>query len=155
MRWFEKLAGYIEKRGGKRQLFRAGPDGKPVLYMERYYLVKSPICEIMLHNFHQGDRPDLHDHPWASGGVILAEGYREHTPKGVAEKRGANVVPGGAATGDRWPDHPGCNQGSGLYRGRVGGGGLSAAGVFLRLVVGTLFEKDIPETDEVFFDPLP
>ena len=41
----------------------------------------------MLHNFHQGDRPDLHDHPWASGGVILAEGYREHTPKGVAEKR--------------------------------------------------------------------
>jgi len=86
MRWFEKLASYIEKNGGKRSLYREGPDGNPALYMDRYYIIKSRFCEVMLHNFHQGDRPDLHDHPWASGGVILAEGYREHTPKGVAEK---------------------------------------------------------------------
>lgn len=87
MRWFERLAKYIEKNGGKRSLFREGDDGKPSLYMDRYYLVKTPFCEVMLHNFHQSDRPDLHDHPWASGGIILAEGYREHTEAGIAEKR--------------------------------------------------------------------
>lgn len=87
MRWFEKLAQYIEKNGGKRSLYREGSDGKPALYMDRYYIFKSPFCEIMLHNFHLGDRPDLHDHPWASGGVILAEGYIEHTESGATEKR--------------------------------------------------------------------
>jgi hypothetical protein len=85
--WFEKFAKFIEARGGKRSLYRESPDGQPVLYMDRYYIIKSRFCEVMLHNFHLGDRPDLHDHPWASGGVILAEGYREHTEKGVAEKR--------------------------------------------------------------------
>jgi hypothetical protein len=87
MRWFERLAKYIARKGEMRQLFREGPNGEAILYMDRYYIFRSKYCELMLHNFHIGDRPDPHDHPWASGGVILAEGYREHTLNGVAEKR--------------------------------------------------------------------
>lgn len=70
---------WIEKRGGARMIHRV-PDGetKPAPYLERYYLVKTPFCELMIHRFHQGDRGDLHDHPWPSFGWIIRHGYREH-----------------------------------------------------------------------------
>ena len=78
MQWFEKLAGWIERRGGKRELFRRGVDGQPSLYMERFYLVKSKYFELMLHRFHMSDAVDVHDHPWTSFGCILKNGYIEH-----------------------------------------------------------------------------
>ena len=49
--WFEKLASWIEKRGGMRELYRKDEDGSPKLYMRRYYLVKSKYFELMLHQF--------------------------------------------------------------------------------------------------------
>jgi len=61
MQWFEKLANWIERRGGKRELFRQGADGEPSLYMERYYLVKSKYFELMIHRFHMSDAIDVHD----------------------------------------------------------------------------------------------
>jgi len=85
MQWFEKLANWIEQRGGKRELFRCGTDGKPSLYMERFYLVKSKYFELMLHRFHMSDAINVHDHPWASFGVILKNGYYEYI--GDNEKR--------------------------------------------------------------------
>ena len=36
MQWYEKLADWIARRGGKRELYRCGADGKPSLYMERF-----------------------------------------------------------------------------------------------------------------------
>lgn len=78
MQWFEKLASWIERRGGKRELFRKGSDGKPSLYMERFYLVKSKYFELMIHRFYMSDAVDVHDHPWASFGCILKNGYIEH-----------------------------------------------------------------------------
>ena len=35
MQWFEKLANWVERRGGKRELFRQGAEGEPSLYMEQ------------------------------------------------------------------------------------------------------------------------
>ena len=78
MQWFEKLADWIARRGGKRELYRCGADGKPSLYMERFYLVKSKYFELMLHRFYMSDAVDVHDHPWASFGFILKNGYLEH-----------------------------------------------------------------------------
>ena len=70
MQWFEKLADWIARRGGKRELYRCGADGKPSLYMERFYLVKSKYFELMLHRFYMSDTVDVHDHPWASLGLF-------------------------------------------------------------------------------------
>lgn len=77
MQWFEKLARWIERRGGKREIYRM-VGGEPVLYLERYYLFKSKIGELMIHRFHMGDIGPVHDHPWPSFSLILKNGYKEH-----------------------------------------------------------------------------
>ena len=87
MQWFEKLASWIERRGGKRELYRKGADGKPSLYMERFYLVKSKYLELMIHRFYMSDAKDVHDHPWASFGCILKNGYIEHLGNNEQSKR--------------------------------------------------------------------
>lgn len=76
--WYKNLARWIEKRGGMRELYRKGENGKPRLYMRRFYLVKSKYFELMLHQFFMSDAKDVHDHPWASFGCILETGYMEH-----------------------------------------------------------------------------
>jgi hypothetical protein len=79
MKWFERLARWVEHRGGMRELYRPHPvTGQPTLYMRRFYLAKTPFGEAMLHQFFMGDEGGLHDHPWFSFGRILAKGYREH-----------------------------------------------------------------------------
>lgn len=87
MLWFEKLASWIERRGGKRELYRKGSNGKPSLYMERFYLVKSKYLELMIHRFYMSDAKDVHDHPWASFGCILKNGYIEHLGNNEQSKR--------------------------------------------------------------------
>jgi len=76
--WYKKLANWIEKRNGMRELYRKGINGKPQLYLRRYYLIKSKYFELMLHQFFMSDAKDVHDHPWASFGCILETGYIEH-----------------------------------------------------------------------------
>ena len=78
MSWFEALAEWIEKRGGKRQIFRTEKDLEPKLYLERFYIIKCPLLEVMIHRFYMSDLPVPHDHPWASCNVILKGGYIEH-----------------------------------------------------------------------------
>ena len=77
MKWFERLALWIEKRGGRRDIYRT-ENGKPKLYLVRFYLFKSKWCELMLHRFYMSDAIEPHDHPWASFGWILKTGYYEH-----------------------------------------------------------------------------
>ena len=74
------VAAILTKMGCRRTIHRPGSDGKPQLYLERFYLWKSPNREVMLHRFYMSDRGDLHNHPWDSGGVILAGGYWEYIP---------------------------------------------------------------------------
>jgi hypothetical protein len=78
MAWFSSLAQWIERRGGKRQIFRRNPDGSVTLYLERFYVLKTPFMEMMIHRFYESDDDYLHDHPWASCSLILATGYEEH-----------------------------------------------------------------------------
>ena len=114
MKWFERLARWIEHRGGMRELYRPCPEtGTPTLYMRRYYIAKTPLGEVMLHQFFMGDEGGLHDHPWFSFGRILACGYREHLCDAVVDGRPVNehIVerrpgdwgwrPAGCATRDR------------------------------------------------------
>jgi hypothetical protein len=79
MTWFETLAGWIERRDGRRLIYRANANTAPQLYLERFYIVKAPLIEIMIHRFHLSDVAVFHDHPWASWNVILKGGYVEHT----------------------------------------------------------------------------
>lgn len=75
--WYKKLAKWVEKRGGLRKIYRS-EGNKSILYLERYYILKTPFCEIMIHRFHCSDLPVFHDHPWDSYNIILETGYTEH-----------------------------------------------------------------------------
>lgn len=75
--WYKNLAKWIENRGGLRKIYRKEGD-RSVLYLERFYILKTPFCEIMLHRFHCGDDAVMHDHPWDSCNIILETGYNEH-----------------------------------------------------------------------------
>lgn len=90
MKWYQKLAAFIERKGGKRTIVRPDFEGQASLYMNRFYIFKSPFCEIMLHQFFMSDRGDLHDHPWDSCGIILAGGYFEHV--GIKSKHTGKVT---------------------------------------------------------------
>ena len=76
------VASVLTRMGCRRAIYRPDSQGKPQLYLERFYIWKSPNREIMLHRFHMGDRGDVHNHPWDSGGMILATGYWEYQPTG-------------------------------------------------------------------------
>lgn len=95
MKWFERLARWVELRGGMRELYRPHPEtGTPTLYMRRFYIAKTPFGEIMLHQFFMGDDGGLHDHPWFSFGRILACGYRERLCRAIVAGKpvGEHVV---------------------------------------------------------------
>lgn len=76
LKWHRQLAKEIESRGGRRDIYRH-INGKDVLYLTRYYIVKDPDYEIMIHNFHMGDFGPLHDHPWDNRSYVLEFGYNE------------------------------------------------------------------------------
>lgn len=71
-----------------------GEDSDP--YMRRWFVSPrgdKPAC--YLHQFLRSDDDRaLHDHPWASCGIILAGGYLEHLPNNiVVERRVGDVIP--------------------------------------------------------------
>lgn len=78
MAWYTSLAAWIDKRGGSRVIPRQQPDGSLDLYLKRYYVLKTPWIEVMIHQFFLSDEETLHDHPWDSASIILGGGYREH-----------------------------------------------------------------------------
>ncbi len=83
IRWFQRLANFIEKHGGRRDIHRNVPGQGTVLYLSRFYLWKCKYFELMIHQFHIGDLGDLHDHPWPSFSWILQTGYTEYLPDGA------------------------------------------------------------------------
>lgn len=53
----------------------------PGPYLTRYFLLRTRLLNIYLHQFHRSDEGrDLHDHPWAFVSVILRGGYWEWRP---------------------------------------------------------------------------
>ena len=75
-KWYHKLCRFIEAHGGKRSIYR-NENGKPVLYLDRFYIVKTPWLELMIHRFYLGDKGSLHNHPAFTFGRILETGYYE------------------------------------------------------------------------------
>lgn len=109
MRWFERLAKFIEKHDGARNIYR--PDdvtGEPSLYLRRFYIVKTPWFEIMLHQFYMSDRGTYHDHPWGSYGRILATGYYEWLCDGIEKGEPVNPHKVFRKPGD-WGGRPAAN----------------------------------------------
>lgn len=72
-----------------KQVFREpdfiveGPNGIEDPYLLRWYLVpRNKYFNIYLHKFLRSDEDRaLHDHPWASLGILLTGRYKEHLPK--------------------------------------------------------------------------
>lgn len=73
--------------------FTIGAEDAP--YLRRWFLLPrgdGPAC--YLHQFlRDDDDRALHDHPWASVGIILAGGYIEHLPEGTVLRRAGDVIP--------------------------------------------------------------
>jgi len=72
---------FLEKNGRKRVILDRASKAP---YLTRYYLLlkdreKFPF-NAFLHNFHQSDPDDLHDHPWPYFTFILKGGYWEWIP---------------------------------------------------------------------------
>jgi hypothetical protein len=80
---FKEIAKRIEARGGCREIYR-NENGKPVLYLKRYYLYRGLEREAMIHQFFLGDKGPLHDHPADSWGSILSVGYNERLCTSIA-----------------------------------------------------------------------
>lgn len=108
--WYHKLARFIEKRGGKREIWR-NENGKPSLYLERYYIVKTPWMELMIHRFFLGDKGPLHDHPALTFGWILETGYYEK----LCTHIDSNGVTQGEYKADRRPGNFGWRPGSTMW----------------------------------------
>ncbi|MEM7096166.1 MAG: hypothetical protein AAF567_24385 [Actinomycetota bacterium] len=56
--------------------FTIGAAGDP--YIERFVLIRTPICSVMVHRLHRPDADrDLHNHPWSFASVVISGGYWE------------------------------------------------------------------------------
>ena len=83
MELLNKFMHWMEKRGSHRDIYRM-ENGKPVLYLRRYYMVKfGDSFQILMHKFFRGDVGPLHDHPNSSFGWILRGGYWETLCQGL------------------------------------------------------------------------
>ena len=68
--WYHRLARFIEARGGKRSIYR-NENGESALYLDRFYIIKTPWLEVMIHRFYLGDKGPLRDHPATTFGGML------------------------------------------------------------------------------------
>jgi hypothetical protein len=72
--------------------FTIGGESDP--YLRRWFVTPrgdGPAC--YLHQFlRDDDDRALHDHPWASCGIILAGGYVEQLPTGTVERQVGDVI---------------------------------------------------------------
>jgi len=82
------ITNWIQRHGGLREIIRWDSDNQIYQkYLWRYYIYKSPLCEVMIHRFWDGDEGPLHDHPWNNFSVILKRGYVEETPNGKFRRK--------------------------------------------------------------------
>lgn len=91
MKWYEKLAEFIEKRDLRRKpnqrpkhriIPRVNPDGTVERYLERWYILRKDLIGAYLHRFWASDEDGVHDHPWDNISIVVAGGYWEHLPDG-------------------------------------------------------------------------
>ena len=86
MKWYMRLANFLEKRGKRRMIPRVEiqPDGSTLElpYLERWYIVRTKRFGLYIHRFWASDEDGVHDHPWNNFSWVLSGGYWEHLPDG-------------------------------------------------------------------------
>jgi len=90
-KWFERLAGWLEKRGRRRMIPRER-DGKQENYLERFYILSTSWIGIYLHRFWASDDDGLHDHPWHSVSIVLDGVYFEEEPERGSVPYGPSIT---------------------------------------------------------------
>lgn len=91
-RWFERFAGWLQKRGRHRMIYRRNEQGEQEPYLERFYVLSTPWVGMYLHRFWASDDDGLHDHPWHSISILLKGGYFEEEPERQSVPHGATVI---------------------------------------------------------------
>lgn len=76
MKWYERLARWLESRNRYRMIRRDNGED----YLGRYYLLSSKWLGIYLHRFWADDIEGLHDHPWANISILISGAYNEEVP---------------------------------------------------------------------------
>ena len=86
MKWYERLATFLQRRGRHRMIWRTEtlPDGVEIdlPYLERWYIIRTQRFGLYLHRFWASDEDGVHDHPWNNFSWILTGGYWENLPDG-------------------------------------------------------------------------
>lgn len=67
-------------------------DDKGVKYIKRWYILKTPLLSIYVHNILEDDDADMHDHPWPFMVLILKGGYIEEIPSGSAYLKPLDII---------------------------------------------------------------
>ncbi len=72
-------------------------------YLRRWWVIpRNRWFNIYLHHFLRSDDDRaLHDHPWLNCSILLTGEYREHTPRGVFDRRRFRLVFRRAASAHR------------------------------------------------------
>jgi|SRR5689334_8198236 len=86
MKWYERLALFLEKRGRYRAINRTTytPAGVAVSspYLDRWYIIRTKRFGLYLHRFWTSDEDGVHDHPWNNFSWVLKGGFWELLPDG-------------------------------------------------------------------------
>jgi hypothetical protein len=85
-----------ELQGWAHDIMDRRPDfviGQPA-YLRRWWIIpRNEMSNVYLHEIlRDDDDRALHDHPWPNTSLLIAGGYREHTPDGVFERAAGDVV---------------------------------------------------------------
>lgn len=85
------LANWLKKHGRWRMISRTR-DGVREDYLERFYILSTPLIGIYLHRFWASDDDGLHDHPWNSISVLLRGAYFEEEPERQGVPYGPTII---------------------------------------------------------------
>lgn len=85
------LMGWLDRRGSSRMIRQIDTDtGFEADYLKRFYIFRSRLVSVFIHQFWMSDPDHAHDHPWDNFTFILRGGYHETSADGTSvwRKRG-------------------------------------------------------------------
>lgn len=87
MQTFDRLAHNILcQLFSYRDIVKPGADGKPSLYLRRFYIAKFKRFRVFLHNIRRPDNDrHPHSHPWPFTSLCLKGGYLENIVDAISE----------------------------------------------------------------------
>jgi hypothetical protein len=84
----KKLASWLDERGSSRMIRRVNREtGKEHDYLKRFYIFRSKLFSVFIHQFWASDADHIHDHPWSNISWIIRGGYHETSADGTIEYR--------------------------------------------------------------------